>query len=139
MNLPPDEDKVEAAYDKGTLTALNTLAEKVTAGAITKEQGAAILKGLGIQEELATEIAGEGPPEPPPEEEGGAAAEGEDEFSDWGNADEFGGFDDFADDTEEPGSALQEALKFVKGEWLHDTKVIDGIVIPPARIPFGGE
>lgn len=68
MGLPPDDDGEQAEIDRQSATAITAIAEKVTGGAITPEQGQALLRGLGLSDKLAKEIAGDGPPEPTEEE-----------------------------------------------------------------------
>ena len=65
MNLPPDEDGNEDVIDKTNLQAIVALAGQVKAGTLDPEQAQAILKGLGLPDDLAEDIAGEGPPEQP--------------------------------------------------------------------------
>lgn len=62
----PDTDQVE--IDRAAIQAVSAVAEKVTAGALTPEQGQAILRGAGLSPALAKDIAGEGVPEPTEEE-----------------------------------------------------------------------
>jgi hypothetical protein len=64
LGLPPDEDSNQSYLDKSSATVAATIAEKVTAGAMTPEQGAAILEAIGLPSEFAERIAGEGAPEP---------------------------------------------------------------------------
>lgn len=68
LNLPPDEDGEQAEIDRAALQAISAIAEKVTAGALTPEQGQALLEGAGLTSKLAKRVAGEGPPEPIKEE-----------------------------------------------------------------------
>ena len=64
LNLPPDEDKVEAVFaTQAEADGATKVAEAVTAGRITPEQGVAVLMGRGIPKDIAEDIAGEGPDE----------------------------------------------------------------------------
>jgi len=65
LGMPPDEDKNESLISTSQASALIPLLAQVGAGAVTSEQAAALMKGMGIPDELAEEIA-EGP-EPPEE------------------------------------------------------------------------
>ena len=64
MGLPPDEDTNEALIDRSMLTGVSKIAADVKAGALTPEQGQAILIGLGLPDDMAKDIAGEAPEEP---------------------------------------------------------------------------
>lgn len=66
LNLPPDEDEKEALINKGIAQHVAKIAADATGGLISVDQAKALLTGLGLPEELAEEIAGEGPPEPDP-------------------------------------------------------------------------
>lgn len=64
LGLPPDEDSNQSYLDKGSITAASGIAEKVTAGAMTPEQGVGLLVAMGLPTEAAQAIVGKGPPEP---------------------------------------------------------------------------
>jgi phage portal protein BeeE len=66
MGLPPDEDKQEQHIEKSLAAPITAIAEKAESGAISREQALEMLKALGLPEEVAKGIAGEGPPKPPP-------------------------------------------------------------------------
>jgi phage portal protein BeeE len=66
MGLPPDDDDEEAIINASVVPHVAKIAADATAGTITPEQALALLTGLGLPEDVAKEIAGEGPPEPPP-------------------------------------------------------------------------
>jgi len=72
MGLPPDEDRNESIINKSSVQAVAGVAEKVSAGALTVEQAVGILRGMGLPDDIAKDIAGKGaikPPEPTPEEQ----------------------------------------------------------------------
>lgn len=85
LGLPPDEDKRESVINKSLAGPCKEIAMACTEGKMTPDQGKAILVGMGLPDDMAKDIAGEGPPEPPPEEAGGGFG---DEDMGWG--DEFG-------------------------------------------------
>lgn len=64
LGLPPDEDSNQSYLDKGSITAAAGIAEKVTAGAMTPEQGLGLLVAMGLPTKAAQAIVGKGPPEP---------------------------------------------------------------------------
>ena len=64
LGLPPDEDSNQSYLDKSSLTSAVTIAEKVTAGAMTPEQGMGLLVAMGLPTKVAEAIVGDGPPEP---------------------------------------------------------------------------
>lgn len=66
--LPPDEDEEQAEIDKTSVQAVTQVAIQVSGGAISTEQGQAILEGMGLPADLAKRIAGDGPEEEPEEE-----------------------------------------------------------------------
>lgn len=68
LGLPPDEDNNESVIAKQLLAPITQLLDKKASGAITKDQVEGLLKGLGLPDELAEEVAGEEvkPPEPEP-------------------------------------------------------------------------
>ena len=80
MHLPPDEDGNEDVIDKTSIQAIAALAAQVKAGTLEPEQAQAILKGLGLPDELAEQIAGDGP-----SEEDLAAQQQEEEGGGFGN------------------------------------------------------
>jgi hypothetical protein len=65
MGLPPDPDETEELIDKGMTKDVLAVAQGVRAGTIEKEQGVAILVGIGMPEKMARKIAGEAAPPPP--------------------------------------------------------------------------
>ena len=71
MGLPPDEDKNEEVMNKSSAPHAQAIAVSVSKGELTPEQAQAIFKAMGIPDELAKEMAGEGqlesakPPPPP--------------------------------------------------------------------------
>lgn len=64
LGLPPDEDSNQSYLDKGSITAASAIAEKVTAGVMTPEQGLGLLVAMGLPTKAAQAIVGDGPPEP---------------------------------------------------------------------------
>ena len=65
MGLPPDEDDSQEVLSKQTLQGVAAVAEKATSGAVTTEQAEAILRALGLPDDVAKDIAGDGPKDPP--------------------------------------------------------------------------
>lgn len=61
MGLPPDEDGNESVLGQVNVQAVTTIAEKVSSGALTPEQGKMILISMGLPDENAVGIAGTGP------------------------------------------------------------------------------
>lgn len=107
MNLPPDEDDNEAHIDKTSVQAISGLAAQVKAGGIAPEQAVAILTALGLPEDIAEGIAGEGPDESDmaSQQQGGfGGQQGGFGGDQGGNGEQGGGFGDAT-------SQLDEALK----------------------------
>lgn len=61
LNMPPDEDGQEAEIDAAQMASVVQIMQLAGGGTISPEQAVAAFKGLGISEELAEELAGDGP------------------------------------------------------------------------------
>ncbi len=79
LGLPPDEDNNESIIARQLLGPITQLLDKKASGAITRDQVEAILKGMGLPDELAKEVAGEEVEPPEPEVVPGNLEEGEEE------------------------------------------------------------
>src|SRR5690606_28005650 len=62
MDLPPDEDKNQNIIGKAAKEVM-AVAAQVKGGQLTPEQGQAILIGMGLPDDAAKKIAGDGPSE----------------------------------------------------------------------------
>lgn len=61
LGMPPDEDGVEAQIDVATAGVVVQILTAVGTGAVSPAQAVAAFTGLGISEDLAEELAGDGP------------------------------------------------------------------------------
>lgn len=61
LGMPPDEDGVEAQIDVATAGVVVQILTAVGTGAVSPAQAMAAFTGLGISEDLAEELAGDGP------------------------------------------------------------------------------
>ena len=103
MNLPPDEDKNEAVLNKGSVQAVAGIAAQTTEGKLTPDQATAILSAMGLPEDVAKKIAGEGAPEPEEEDFG---------YGDYGEEEET---DEEENQGESADQGLEEATEEMEG------------------------
>lgn len=86
MGLPPDDDRNESVINKQALAAVSKIAADANMGNVSVEQAKGILIGMGISDDLAEQIAGDGisvkPEQPKPAIPVQQTEEGEDEGGD---------------------------------------------------------